>query len=537
MFQKRQSKKVDKPAGRKPLVLLIDDEKQNLNVLQGVLKRAYRVICCGGGREALDLLADFKEKDEIKVIISDQRMPDMTGVEFFFKVRDVVPDALRIILTGYTDVGDIIDSINKANIYKFISKPFQPPDLLMTVMRACELFDMQLKLRVSEGLKREFINTVRHELRTPMNGIQGGIELLKINLQEPIDIDNIRGENLNILQESSMQMMRIVTSILDFSTYDASKKISDVALGCADLKTCFQELISGSFEEAQGKGLSVSYKGFSECFWVEIDLEKYRDILSHLLANAVKFTAKGSIRVTIECDVEGGTGTLKMRVKDSGIGVDPSMFESIFQIFVQGDGSFCRQYGGLGVGLAKAKNLVDMLNGRISLESKLGEGSEFSVELPVELSKDVPKCELIEPEVKKPVFQALPVIAVVEDNVINQLVLARILENLGCEVVIFCNGKEFVDWSTEHAADLVFMDCQMPVMNGYDATSETRAGHSLNHGVPIVACTSNVSEEDKQKCLTVGMDGYVAKPISAEGIKSVLYSQLGFDNPPQKGST
>lgn len=512
----------------KPLIMLIDDDEPNLKVLQGLLKRSYNTVLCNSAASALEMLDTMPAPEQIKVIVSDQRMPNMTGVEFFEHVKDLLPDTVRIILTGYTDVRAIIDSINKAKIYQFISKPCQPPDLLISVMRACELYDMRIKLRESDKLKREFINTIRHELRTPMNGIQGGIELIKDRSAELG-----QAEFISIIEESAMQMMGMVTSILDFTAFESGDLENRRVL--TDFKSAFDELVEHYRLQAAAGSVAFRYQPLSESLRTEIDFGKLQKILDYILVNAQKFTPSGFVEFSVNKEQSESALWLNLQVRDSGIGIPADKLDYIFDMFTQVDGSYSRKYGGLGVGLALAKKLASMLDGHITVSSTLGQGSCFNVRIPIiEIGNIAAGGEgktVLTPGKVRAIKAQKPLVAVVEDNKVNQLVLQKMLENKGCTVRTFDNGLQFANYTDIAAFDLVFMDCQMPVMDGFEATRKVRDAGFTHDKLVIVACTANVSEQDKDACLNAGMDDFIGKPLSIEKIAKVLKQHLEW--PPE----
>ncbi len=527
MFKSKKLRKDKLQEKPKPLIMLVDDEQQNLMVISNALKREYETICCTSGAEALDKIKGMDDPERIQVIVSDQRMPQMTGVEFLKHAKDLVPDTIRIILTGYTDVSAIIDSINQANIYKFITKPCQPPELMQSVMRACELYEMKKTLKESEKLKQEFINTIRHELRTPLNGIEGGLALFN-----DTDLTNDQKENLDVIKKSSKQMLEMVTSILNFTSYEYDNKTEEEYEN-TNLSKLFGRIAQEFEHKTREKGLNFHYLALNGSVHADTKSFLLSQAVAYVLSNALKFTSEGEISLALSMSDEK---TLEIKVEDSGIGIEDEHKAKVFDMFFQADGSFSRRFGGLGVGLAIAKKYIEALNGDIQLESTAGEGATFTISVPLEnitISSEEEHEILTKPKgvaSTLPHWRTPPTVAVVEDNIVNQLVLKKMLESYGCTVHTFLHGKEFLEWQVEHEElALVFMDCQMPVMDGFETTKVLRESHSTNSGVQIVACTANVSADDKRYCLSCGMNDFIGKPISKLLIEEVLNKYIPHD--------
>jgi len=519
IFDKSKLKQTPKKEENKPLIMVVDDEVQNINVLRDLLEEKYQIITSLNGQEALELIHSMESPDKIQLIISDQRMPKMTGVEFFERIIDKIPETIRIILTGYTDIQAIIDSINKANIYKFITKPFEPAELLLTVQRGIEAHQMKRQLQEGDRLKREFISTISHELRTPMNGIQGALELIKMDTEQ-----GSYKENLSTIETSTNHMLGLIDSILDFTLFESGT--NEIQLKKAHFTTEVDALIEGFRERCQEKGLQLNYEPLDSDTCLEIDIDKTRQVITYLLSNAIKFTATGSISVTANVASGLNGKRLNIKITDTGIGIDKDFHKEMFSLFKQADGSFSRQYGGLGIGLTLAKRLLTILKGDISIESAPGKGSSFSVKIPVNVCHDAhrvkPKPVPVNNEETSSEEKASTTILVVEDNVVNQQVLRCILEKLGYNVETCINGEQAVSWCEKQKADLIFMDCQMPIMDGIEATRKIRSSSDLNSNQPIIAVTANVSAKDRETCFHVGMTDFITKPIKKDIIQKAL---------------
>ena len=514
-MQETSISKTTETSDVRPLIMIIDDEQQNLNVLSAVLEPKYRTICCLSGAEAIKTIDAMANQDEIAAIISDQRMPKMTGVQFFENIIEKIPDTVRMILTAYTDTNSIVDSINKANIYKFITKPFDPPALLRIVDQAVELYSLRLKVKEGDKLKREFISTVSHELRTPMNGIQGSLDLLK-TATEKKDFD----ENIRNMEKSINHLSGLIESIINFTVFESGD--SSLSNRSVNFNEAFQDLIDEYRGSCERKGIEFSYEKLDSEDIICIDIDKIKKIVGYLLANAVMFTDKGKISLKLDRVIKGDDERIEVIVEDTGIGIDSRLHKEIFKLFTQADASYSREYGGLGIGLAITKQLLDLFEGSIDIESTPGQGSRFTVIIPIKYDQ---YCNLIEVETFNKVNDksiGASTILIVEDNLVNQQILKSMLEKKGAHVYTTNNGLEAISWCEDNTADLIFMDCQMPKMDGIEATKKIRTGETTNKKIPIIAVTANVAEYDKQQCLQVGMDLFLTKPLKQDVIYETL---------------
>ena len=259
------------------------------------------------------------------------------------------------------------------------------------------------------------------------------------------------------------------------------------------------------------------------------DSVRIRQILGNLLTNAIKFTEKGDVTVSINVlEIDEKRVLLKIRVIDTGIGISEEAQRRLFNSFTQADGSTTRKYGGTGLGLAIVRQLVTMMRGRLGVDSETGKGSTFWAEIAFEVV-DESVVETKKEEVDVEVHMLSGKALLVEDNPVNQVVARKMLEKVGIEYEVANNGKEAIErLQQRHEFDLVLMDCQMPVMDGYEATQKLREYEAENDQprLTIIAMTANAMEGDKDKCLAVGMDDYVAKPVKQDALKKTLSKYL-----------
>lgn len=381
------------------------------------------------------------------------------------------------------------------------------------------------KEQAEEGTraKSEFLANMSHEIRTPMNGIIGMAEILK-----QAGLGEEEKENLEILISSTRSLLSLVNNILDISKIEAGKL--ELEIEDFEIRKILKDIENILYIKAEEKILD--YKTFinpNVPDFLRGDPSRLKQIILNLVNNAVKFTEKGFVHIYID-DLEEHAEevTLMIKVVDSGIGISDDGKKNLFQLFSQVDTSTTKNYGGTGLGLSIAKRLATMMQGKIGLESKQDKGSTFW--FTVKLEKCSQKIVSPESAKKKPVSDKKPFkmlnILLAEDNEINQKIIQYSLTNAGYKVDIAKNGQEAIDMYHAGNYDLVLMDVQMPVLDGFEATTHIRNVESaiLNgtHRTPIVALTANAMKGDREKCLDAGMDEYLSKPFTPNDLINII---------------
>jgi len=366
--------------------------------------------------------------------------------------------------------------------------------------------------------KSEFLSNMSHEVRTPLNGILGMTDLA---LQTELTAD--QREYLELVKSSAQSLMTLVNDVLDFSKYEAGKiALEYVAFS---LRSLLQDLLRPLALHASRNGLAFEWR-------IEEDVPdlltgdplRLGQIIQNLAGNAIKFTKAGKIEVRVDSDFRQGSGIgLRFSIADTGVGIAPEKHQSIFEPFTQADGSTTRQYGGTGLGLSIASGLVRLMDGRLWVESKPGEGSTFyftAVFQPARVSAAATR------ENKRAMR-----ILVAEDNSVNQRLATRLLEREGHQVAIAASGREAIEMFGKNHFDLVLMDLQMPDLDGAQATARIREQErGSGRRVPIVAMTAQTAEADRQRCLQAGMDAYVTKPVRITELMSKIESVVPGGN-------
>jgi two-component system, sensor histidine kinase len=372
--------------------------------------------------------------------------------------------------------------------------------------------------QVANVAKRQFLANMSHEIRTPMNGIMGLVDLLR-----GTKLDAEQRKYLNIIQGSSAALLTVINDILDFSKIEAGKLTLERRP--FDLKATVEQavhLFSGKAEEKRLR-LDINYDPRIPHLVIG-DSIRLTQILTNLVGNAIKFTEKGGITVTVTApQLSDRQVGIRASVTDTGMGITQANQNLLFQSFSQVDGSVTRKFAGTGLGLAISKQLVEMMQGAIGVESKLGHGSTFWFTACFDIAEaHAPQESTETPGQGQPAGLRGTTVLVAEDNEANRLVASIMLGKLECTTQLAADGQEAIEALAEKDYDVILMDCHMPVLDGFEATRMIRRSEGGGKRRVIIAMTANALHGEKERCLEAGMDDFLGKPVMLEELAAKL---------------
>ncbi|MDR1510129.1 MAG: response regulator [Synergistaceae bacterium] len=510
-------------AGGNYRILVVDDEPVNIQVLTNLLSmRHYSVFKAYNGIDALEM---FQNGAEFDLILLDIMMPKMSGYEVCQHLREKYSlfDLPIVMLTAKNQVHDIVLGF-QAGANDYIQKPFDKEELLARVRTLLELKGAMSAAMAANKAKSLFLANMSHEIRTPLHAVIGLTDLL---LKTPMD-DKQR-EYTEKMRRASSALLGIINDILDFSKVDSGDMLLEHS--AFDIRRMFDDLV-------------MFFRGQHEMSGIELRLEldrnipdkligdslRLQQIFINLVDNAYKFTEKGSVTVRASVSKRGSDDvTLTFAVEDTGIGMSKKQMEEIFAAFNQADNSYSRKYGGIGIGLAITREMVELMGGEIAVSSEEGKGASFtfSCSFPLVPDDTAPKTPEAPHGDKNAILQGMRVL-LVEDNEINTLIAAELLKAAGIEVTTAENGREALERLAESVRtdsgqpfDLILMDIQMPVMDGYEATKIIKETPEYRD-IPVYALTAHAFPEEKERCLNIGMGDHLTKPIDVERFYAAL---------------
>jgi signal transduction histidine kinase len=530
-------------------VLLVDDDALDRRLVGLVLVKAAGLI-----RFNIDYAQTLTEAVEklptisVDIILLDLNLPDSRGTETVQKISSMVPNVPIVVLTGLDDEEAGLDAISGGAEDYLVKGSGLEYTLIKTIRYAIarkkseanlretkqQLEQMNAKLiKATETAtkmaaeadkantaKSQFLANMSHEIRTPMNAIIGFGEVLS----EESMTDEQKGY-VKLILDSGRHLLGLINDILDFSKIEAGRiKAESVECNIAELLANVDSLMLPS---AKQKNLELAIISTPDVPQIIVtDPIRLRQCLINLVSNSIKFTEKGSIKLAVQPLVKEQKHFIEFKVIDTGIGIPPEKLDTIFDAFTQGDGSTTRKYGGTGLGLTITRQVANLMGGDVTVTSEVGKGSTFTLTVPVNVISDGNQDarhlqELInennENDDLNGKFSGR--VLVVEDSLTNQMLIKLMLEKLGFVLTIAEDGFQAIDAMNGQVFDMIFMDMQMPNMNGYDATKKIR---NLGIKTPVIAMTGSITHEDEKKCIEVGCDEYVSKPIDRNHLIKVI---------------
>lgn len=540
-------------------VLLVDDDELDRKLVKLILIKAaelvrFNVETAQNMSEAVARLTS----SSFNVVLLDLNLPDSRGVETVQKVFEVAPNIPIVVLTGLDDEDAGLDAIRSGAEDYLVKGDGLEYTLVRTIRYAIERKKSELSTieakqeleRINSRLmkatetanamvvvaekanaaKSQFLANMSHEIRTPMNAIIGFSEVLE---EEPLT--EPQKEYIQLILGSGKHLLELINDILDFSKIEAGQ-LDTESIDC-DIRALLANIESLMNPVAVGKNL----KFITECsddvpFSVITDPARLRQCILNLTSNAVKFTERGYVKLGVHQVLREGKPFLEFEISDTGIGIAHDKLGSIFEAFTQADGSTTRKYGGTGLGLTITKQLAGLMGGSITAESESGKGSTFRLFIPAVVperqiientgsfvSNEVEHESLEDKKNSQTEFSGRALIA--DDGQANQTLIKLILEKLGFVVTVAADGIEAVDAAKNQHFEIIFMDMQMPKLNGYDAVVRLRA---MGITTPIIAMTANFAGEDEKKCIAAGCDAFISKPIDKTNLTKLIAEHLSI---------
>ncbi len=470
----------------------------------------------------IETVADFADRQKI-LVNSHGELPPL-------QMRGMVARTERAIflLLGHAPPAAASDSRIDLKI-----EDFGPSDAARDMMYAAEMrqailadrdaLTVHLKQKIQEAeqasiAKSRFLATMSHEIRTPLNGVIGLLTLMqKAQLQED------QQEQVSTALRSAESLLVLLNDVLDISKIDSGNiELDSVAFSPLHIVNDVVGLFEPSTRQ-KGIAIQALLPPPEEEAWVSGDMVRVRQILLNLVGNAVKFTLEGGVKVRLMGVGAVPRGNIGFEVEDTGIGIPEAMQSRIFESFHQADASTTRRFGGTGLGLAISKKLVELMGGRIGVQSTEGQGSRFWITIPVSQASAPDSCIEAVSEGEGETQNSRPMkILVAEDNEVNQIVIREYICAFGHEFTLVENGEQAIEAVRREPFDLILMDVQMPVMDGLEATKAIRQLSEPARSIPIIALTANAMSGDREHYMANGMTDYVPKPIDSQMLKRAI---------------
>lgn len=528
-------------------ILVVDDEPD----LELLIRQRFRhrirnnelyFEFAGNGVEAMKMLTN--DPDKFDMILTDINMPEMDGLTLLIRIKEQFKHYKAVVVSAYGDLENIRTAMNRG-AFDFVTKPIDFTDLETTINKTIDEYKIirqgqiakdqlditirqkeraeleKLKAEQSEKFKQQFLANMSHEIRTPMNSVIGLTNLLMKS-----KMDQQQTKYLNVIKKSSENLLVIINDILDLSKIEAGKM--DFEKIAFSLHDCLDTVYHTMVFKSEEKNLELKQIIDEKVPEVVIgDPVRLNQILINLAGNAIKFTEKGSVTIQIkELNRHDNISILEFSITDTGIGIAQSQLDKIFESFSQASSDTTRKFGGTGLGLTISKQLVELQNGSIYVQSQPGQGTTFSFKIPYPIGEiaDLNKPGSGIGDVLGEDLKGIRIL-LVEDNGFNQMVAVDTLNDLIPELTVDIaeNGIESLEKLRSADYDIILMDIQMPQMDGFEATERIRTDFkSPKNQVPIMAMTANVTQEEVEKCFNCGMTAHISKPFDPQELLNKL---------------